>query len=458
MDALQILLVGRSPTVMDVVQPTLSRLLPRYSLQVVQPVDAQQRVARGGVVACLVCVQHEAQVAQLLQVIQSRDPAMPLFVITGQQDAIQRLRFLELGVVDCCSWPVDFSRLAALIEMLAVRRRLAAERLLSAASANSPPQSVAGFLFLNSFWRENHGKVQAAAHSDTTILLTGETGTGKSHVARAIHGLSPRKEEPFVVVECGGLSPTLLESELFGHMRGAFTGADRDHVGKFSTAQEGTILLDEIDCVPLEAQAKLLRVLEERVFEPVGSSRTSKCKARVIAATNQPLDELVAAGRFRSDLFFRLNVVEFRLPPLRDCRETVVPLADKFLELNSQRLKRNKCNLTPAALRALQAYHWPGNIRELRNTIERATTLTHREEIDVDDLGDAIRTANAGEASTEASTTGHRNELACAREGGEIRRIQQALMRHENNRTRAAKELGISRVALYKKLHKFGLI
>ena len=200
---------------------------------------------------------------------------------------------------------------------------------------------VAGFVFVSRAMRELYDHIEAAADSDASVLLTGETGTGKSHVAKAIHDLSPRRKKPFVVVECGGLSPTLLESELFGHVRGAFTGADREHVGKFATVEDGTILLDEIDCVPLEAQAKLLRVFEDRVYEPVGANRTAKFRARVIAATNQPLDRLVAEGKFRSDLFFRLNVVEFRLPPLRDCREAIGPLAENFLTIYCQRTQRS---------------------------------------------------------------------------------------------------------------------
>jgi DNA-binding NtrC family response regulator len=360
------------------------------------------------------------------------------------------------------------SRLATLIDLLSVRRRvepppLPASRppVLKAVQGPQPGQRVvAGFVFVSRAMRELYDHIEAAADSDSTVLLTGETGTGKSHVSKAIHGLSPRQKKPFVVVECGGLSPTLLESELFGHVRGAFTGADREHVGKFATVEDGTILLDEIDCVPLEAQAKLLRVFEDRVFEPVGSNRTAKFRARVVAATNQPLQRLVAEGKFRSDLFFRLNVVEFRLPPLRECQEAIGPLAENFLEIYCRRAQRSIDGITMAALDALLAYDWPGNIRELRNTIERAVTLCRREVLDVADLPDAVRHAAAKAGlSLPAEVRGPvRNALDSARQHGERHRILQALTRHGNNRTPTAKELGISRVALYKKLHKFGLV
>ena len=302
-------------------------------------------------IASLAFVQEpadEAVVAALLHDLQSNHLAIPVFVITSEDDVYQRLRFFEWGAVDCQAWPIDLSRLAALMDVLAVRRRgdpacavrtdRSRHRHRKTAECPKPVQRVdsghrvvAGFVFAS----------RACASCTTTskrrptrmpvVLLTGETGTGKSHVARAIHDLSPRRKNPFVVVECGGLSPTLLESELFGHVRGAFTGADRDHVGKFAVVEDGTILLDEIDCVPLEAQSKLLRVFEDRIYEPVGSNRTAKFRARVIAATNQPLDRLVAEGKFRPDLFYRLNVVEFGLPPLRDCREAIGPLAENFL-------------------------------------------------------------------------------------------------------------------------------
>jgi len=223
--------------------------------------------------------------------------------------------------------------------------------------------------------------------------------------------------------------------------------------------EDGTIFLDEVDCVPLDAQAKLLRVLEDRLYEPVGSNRVSKFRARVIAATNRPLDQLMAEGKFRSDLFYRLNVMEFRLPPLRECREAIGPLAENFLNHYAKQARRPVCEISFAALDAMTTYQWPGNIRELRNCIQRAVTLCRGESLDVADLTDPIRdtVGEAGRYAPYGTTTTARNALDSARQEGELQRLVQALTRHDNNRTQAAKELGISRVALYKKLHKFGL-
>lgn len=489
MDELRILAIGPAQPLVDVIAPGLGGLLPHFKIHpVAKPLEAIQEMERGHVIAGLTFVQEaadEATVAALLHDMQSSHLTVPVFVITSENDVYQRLRFFEWGAVDCQAWPLDLSRLAALIDVLAVRQRAHcaapeaqtraapppanpteptqtanADKCPAAAKMTQPSQRVvAGFVFASRAMRDLYDHIEAAAESDATVLLTGETGTGKSHVSRAIHDLSPRRKNPFVVVECGGLSPTLLESELFGHVRGAFTGADRDHVGKFSVVEDGTILLDEIDCVPLEAQAKLLRVFEDRIYEPVGSNRTAKFKARVIAATNQPLDRLAAEGKFRPDLYFRLNVVEFTLPPLRECREAIGPLAENFLKFYAERAKRPIDGITFAALEAMFAYDWPGNIRELRNTLERAVTLCRREVLDVADLPESIRkaAARAGQSVPLAARVPVRNELDEARQLGERQRILQALAKHNNNRTQVAKELGISRVALYKKLRKFGI-
>jgi DNA-binding NtrC family response regulator len=475
MAELNILLIGRLPDLADSIKPSLAALLPKFTLRSIpNPVDAMPVIESSCAVACVAFAQEsgdEALLAALLHDLQTRHLPIPVFVITAQNDVYQRLRFFEWGAVDCLSWPADLSRLAALIDVMSVRRRIepghAPARTAQAAPSPKSPRfaeasqrTVAGFVFASRAMRELYDHIESAAASDTHVLLTGETGTGKSHVARAIHELSSRRKKPFVVVECGGLSPTLLESELFGHVRGSFTGADRDHVGKFAVVEDGTILLDEIDCVPLEAQAKLLRVLEDRVYEPVGANRTARFRARVIAATNRPLEQLAADGKFRSDLYFRLNVLEFELPPLRDCREAIGPLAENFLGIYGQQAKCSIDEITFAALEAMQNYDWPGNIRQLRNTIERAVTLCRGQVLDVADLPETIRKA-AAQADQDAPPTGNgetRNELDFARQHGERQRILQALNKHGNNRTHAAKELGISRVALYKKLHKFRIV
>lgn len=344
------------------------------------------------------------------------------------------------------------------------------QRTVIAIRASEPPpaapEAIDEHSFFSGFPPELNGlreQVMRIAPQDTTILLTGQTGSGKTRLARLIHQLSPRRHQPFLVVDCGALSPSLIESEMFGHVKGAFTGADRDRNGKFAAAGRGTLLLDEINSLPLALQTKLLRVVEEKVFEPVGSNRPQPLQARIIAVSNVPLEHEIAAGRFRADLYFRLNVVGFYLPPLRGRPSAILPLCHKLLSEFAGVNRPDVRGIAPEALKAMQDYSWPGNIRELRNVIERAVALAPGPIIEIGDLPELIQ-MNAGAdgrpakpAEPAASEDPASLTLAESKELAEVQRIKEALVKHKNNRLRAAGELGISRMGLYKKLHKYGL-
>jgi DNA-binding NtrC family response regulator len=281
--------------------------------------------------------------------------------------------------------------------------------------------------------------------SDANVLITGEHGTGKEVVAAWLHAASARAGRPLVTVNVGGLSDGVFESELFGHVKGAFTDAKSDRVGRFELADGGTLFLDEIANVPLNQQSKLLRVLQTGELERVGSSRTRKVDARILAATNADLRAEVASGRFREDLLFRINTIEIRLPPLRDRREDIGHLAGIFLHRYSQRYRKDLKGFEPAAMRVLTEYAWPGNIRELDHTIERAVLLARGNNISQSDLA----------LQPVGGTSARLDELSLE----EVERvlIQKALSRHSGNVTLAANALGLSRSALYRRLQRYGL-
>jgi DNA-binding NtrC family response regulator len=279
--------------------------------------------------------------------------------------------------------------------------------------------------------------------SDANVLITGENGTGKGMVARALHDASPRASKPFVALNAGGISEGVVESELFGHVRGAFTDARSDRVGRFELADGGTLFLDEIGNVPLSQQGKLLRVLETGEFERVGSSRTIRVDARVVSATNADLGAEVGAGRFRQDLLFRLNTIEIRIPPLRDRRDDIPRLAQHFLAAHSRRYRKELDGFEGAALEAMLAHPWPGNVRELDHAVERAVLMATGDRVRVGDL--ALRRASEPARLDELSLEQVENLL-----------VRKAMDRYGGNVSQAARALGLSRSALYRRLEKHG--
>ncbi len=290
----------------------------------------------------------------------------------------------------------------------------------------------------------------AIAASPSTVLILGETGTGKELLARTLHALSPRSKGPFIAVNCGALPDTLLESELFGYKAGAFTGATKNKPGRFALAKGGTIFLDEIGQISPALQVRLLRVLQERTFEPLGATRTESADVRVIAATNSDLAEETRQGRFREDLYYRINVVRIELPPLRRRKEDIPLLAAQFITRFNNLQNREITGITPEALSLLMAHDWPGNVRELENVIERAFVLCREGEIDITHLPDQFTRPGA---RSEAGL-----EMRTARELLEARTIQAALEESGYNRIAAARRLGIHKTTLFRKIKRLGLV
>jgi len=295
----------------------------------------------------------------------------------------------------------------------------------------------------------------AVAESRTTVLITGESGTGKSLVARAIHAHSPRREGPFVEVACGALPETLLASELFGHVRGAFTDAISDKQGKFAAADGGTIFLDEISTASQALQVKLLRVLQDRQFEPVGSNRTIQVDVRVILATNRDLRAAVEAGRFRQDLYYRVNVINIELPPLHQRAGDIPLLAKHFLARFLHSTSKHILGFSPEAMRLMQQYAWPGNIRELENCIERAVVLCRSAYVEVEHLPPAV--VEGARAAGDTASGAGRATLKQALADAEREAILAALQANGGNRQATARQLGINRTTLYKKMKLHGL-
>jgi len=323
---------------------------------------------------------------ELLKEIKRRLPDTLVILMTAFGTIENAVACMKAGAHDYLTKPFSLAAIQHAVDRALEVRRLRSEiKELRGAIDGAPFLDSRSHLMV-----ELLGTAKQAAKSDASILLTGESGTGKNVLAKQIHEWSLRREHPFVVVNCTTLSEHLLESELFGHMRGAFTGAIKDKPGRLEAADKGTVFLDEIADLTPQLQTKFLRFLQEQRFERIGGQQTIEVDARIIAASNRDLEQEVSAGRFRADLFYRLNVISLRVPALRERSEDILPLANKFLTAASARNRRPGLQLSPEASAALAAYPWPGNVRELRNAIERATVLSRGTVIDKDDLPDII--------------------------------------------------------------------
>ncbi|HRI81315.1 MAG TPA: sigma-54 dependent transcriptional regulator, partial [Opitutaceae bacterium] len=381
----------------------------------------------------------------LLNKLQTIDSSLPVVVMTAWASVDVAVEAMRRGARDFVTKPWDNPRLLAIVKNQielgsAVRayRRLEQENQLL--RGKDGPTLIAG----SAAMRPVLEIIARVGPSDANVLITGENGTGKGVVARALHAVSVRSAQPFISVNMGGLPEGVFESELFGHVRGAFTDAKADRAGRFELAEGGTLFMDEIGNIPMSQQAKILRTIETGEFERVGSSKTHHANVRLISATNADLPAEVTAGRFRQDLLFRLNTIHIHLPPLRDRREDIALLAQHFLKAHVERYRKAITGFDDAALETMRAYAWPGNVRELDHAVERGVLMAQGKVVRAADLG-----LNAGQAAPRLE------EMSI--EEVEAFLIKKTLARCNGNARQAAEELGLSRSAFYRRLEKYGL-
>jgi DNA-binding NtrC family response regulator len=388
-----------------------------------------------------------AEGLDLLMRIQAIDSALPVIVMTAWGSVQLAVEAMRRGARDFIQKPWENARLLAIVRtQVELRQSLRRQIRLEAENKLLRAESMPTLIAESEAMRPVLDLIARVGPSDANVLVTGEHGTGKEVVAKALYALSPRSTKPLVTVNAGGLSEGIFESELFGHVKGAFTDAKMDRVGRFELAEGGTLFLDEIANVPMNLQAKLLRVLETGEMERVGSSKTRRVDVRIIAATNADVDAEVAAGRFRQDLLFRLNTIEIHLPALRERREDIPLLANHFLRAYAQRYRKTLTGFDAPAMQALHEHMWPGNVRELDHAIERAVLLAQ---------GNQVRASDLGLRPTPGTGVARLEEMNL--EDVERYLVQKTLQRFDGNVSQAADALGLSRSGLYRRMQKYGL-
>jgi DNA-binding NtrC family response regulator len=435
LDALRLLLTGEGHDVVTVTSPG----------------ELLREIERSDVDVALIDLNYARDTTsgqegfELLDRIKAADPGLPVLVMTGWSSVAGAVEAMRRGARDYIEKPWDNDKLVAAVQtQLELRQALRRSRRLQEENARLKGRSLPTFIAESPAMRAVRATIDRVAASDAAVLVTGEHGTGKEVVASLLHRLSARASRPLVTMNAGGLSEGVAESELFGHVKGAFTDARTDRIGCFELADEGTLFLDEIANMPSRLQPKLLRVLQTGEVQRVGSSRVTFVNVRVLSATNADLAGEIAAGRFRDDLFYRLNTVVIHLPPLRERPEDIVPLADVYLTRFAAKYGREGAVFGRSARQAMAAHLWPGNVRELGHAVERAVLMAASPEITAADLGLQIPTA-AGAA--EEMTLEQAEKLF----------IQKVLARHNGDVRKAADQLGVSRSALYRRLQQFGL-
>ncbi len=391
---------------------------------------------------------------ELIEYLASSYPDLPVLVMTGWATIEIAVKALKLGAKDFVQKPWNDQQL---LKMIATQLRLSAiEKKAESLSQHNKilanqnfPSQKEGIVAVSKTMRDLLSTLEELAQSDMNILLTGENGTGKSMLAQYVHNHSARQENDFVSVNMGAIPENLFESEMFGHVRGAFTDASKDRIGRFEMAEGGTLFLDELANIPLSQQSKLLRVLEERRFEKVGSPRTQVANVRIISATNAELNELISDNQFRQDLYFRLNTIEIKIPALAERVEDIIPLADAFLSKHAQKYQRDCPKLSDDAKRSLKTYQWPGNVRELSHAMERALFVCR------DNL---ITSAHLNQpASPASSKQSMLDDGQLSLDEIEKSILKSRLKLFEGNVTETAKSLGLSRSGYYRRVQKYGL-
>jgi two-component system response regulator HydG len=390
---------------------------------------------------------------EALGVIKSVNPAIPVIIMTAYSTVETAVAALKQGAHDYLTKPLDFDKLRLTIDRAMEHTRLKEENrmLRETLGQTFDSQNIIG---KSPAMRALLETVAQVAASEATVLISGESGTGKELIAGAIHYNSMRKDGPFVKINCAAITETLLESELFGHEKGAFTGADRRKEGRFSQAHGGTLLLDEVSETSLMMQVKLLRALQEREFNRVGGEDTIQVDVRVIAATNKDLKEQILKGEFREDLYYRLNVVELEVPPLPDRKQDIPLLAQHFLETFAAKNRKEIKGFTPRAMDNLVRYDWPGNVRELMNAIERGVVLARTHYLDVSDF--PIMNATIGQNSADPAQLYMKGDMPL--EEIEKAAILSTLEAAGGNKSETARRLGITRKTLHKKLKAYGVM
>jgi len=413
------------------------------------PSDVSAAVAKGDFDLALIDLNYTRDTTSgkegldLLSTLRELDGTLPVVVMTAWSSVEGAVEAMQRGARDYIEKPWDNERLLTTIRThVALGRALRKSQLLEGENQRLKSDGSPDLIAESKAMQPVLDVIDRVGPSDANVLIVGEHGTGKEVVARRLHAVSDRSSKPLVAVNAGGFSEGVFDSELFGHVKGAFTDAKSDRVGCFELADGGTLFLDEIANVPLQQQAKLLRVLESREIQRVGSSKVRKVDVRVISATNANLGEAVASGEFREDLLYRLNTVEILLPPLRDRLEDIPVLAEYFLGKQVARYGRPIEGFSPAAVAALSAHAWPGNVRELQHSVERSVLMARGSRIEASDLG--LRRRDDGSVLMDELTLDEAERLM----------IEKALDRHQGNVSKAAEALGLSRSALYRRLQR----